>query len=33
MKGISDWGNAALDSVCAAILIRSFLTRDRGQIA
>lgn len=32
MNGISDWGNAALDSVYAAILIRSFLTRDREGI-
>jgi len=31
MNGISDWGNAALDSVYAAILIRSFLTRDREE--
>ena len=32
MNGISDWGNAAQDSVYAAILIRSFLTRDREGI-
>ncbi len=31
MKGISDWGNAALDSVYAVILIHSYLNRDREE--